>query len=56
MTCHLFDPGQRRAAARIAQHSAQWIIIWGTATCEYWPFPCSRSPPGPSPTTATPPG
>ena len=46
MTAPLFDPDERRAAARIAQHSPRWVIIWGTATREYWAFPVFQVPTG----------
>ncbi len=46
MTAPLFDPGQRRAAARIARHSPQWVVIWGTATREFWAFPVFQVPAG----------
>jgi hypothetical protein len=46
MTAPLFDPDQRRTAARIAQHSPQWVVIWGTATREFWAFPVFRVPAG----------
>ena len=39
MTAPLFDPDQRRAAALIARHSPQWVVIGGTATREFWAFP-----------------
>jgi hypothetical protein len=42
MTAPLFDPDQRRAAARIAQHSPQWVVIWGTHTRLYWAFRAPR--------------
>ena len=46
MTAPLFDPDQRRAAARIAQHSPQWVVIWGTHTRLYWAFPRFHATPG----------
>jgi hypothetical protein len=46
MTGPLFDPDQRRVAARIAQHSPQWVVIWGTATREFWAFPVFQVPAG----------
>jgi hypothetical protein len=46
MTAPLFDPAERRAAARIAQHSPQWVVIWGTATREYRAFPVFQVPAG----------
>ena len=42
----IFDPDQRRTAARIAQHSPQWVVIWGTATREFWAFPVFQVPAG----------
>ncbi|HEY4851038.1 MAG TPA: hypothetical protein VII22_09580 [Streptosporangiaceae bacterium] len=46
MTSPLYDPDQRRAAARIAQHNPQWVVIWGTATREFWAFPMFQVPAG----------
>jgi hypothetical protein len=46
MTAPLLDPDQRRTAARIAQHNPQWVVIWGTATHEYWAFPLFQVPAG----------
>jgi hypothetical protein len=46
MTAPLSDPDQRRAAAQIAQHSPQWVVIWGTHTRLYWAFPRFHAPPG----------
>ncbi len=46
MTAPLFDPDQRRTAAGIAQHSPQWLVIWGTATREFWAFPVFQVPAG----------
>jgi hypothetical protein len=46
MTAPLFDPAERRTAARIAQHSPQWVVIWGTATRQYWAFPMFQVPAG----------
>ena len=46
MTAPLYDPDQRRAAARIAQHSPHWVVIWGTATREFWAFPVFQVPAG----------
>ena len=46
MTAPLLDPDQRRAAARIAQHSPQWVVIWGTASREFWAFPVFQVPAG----------
>ena len=46
MTAPLLDPDQRRTAARIAQHNPQWVVIWGTATREFWAFPVFQVPAG----------
>jgi hypothetical protein len=46
MTAPFFDPDQRRAAAQIAQHSPQWVVLWGTHTRLYWAFPRFHAPPG----------
>jgi hypothetical protein len=46
VTAPLFDPDQRRAAELIAQHSPEWVVIWGTATREFWAFPVFRVPAG----------
>ena len=46
MTAPLFDPGQCRTAARIAQHNPQWVVIWGTASREFWAFPVFQVPAG----------
>jgi hypothetical protein len=46
MTAPLFDPDERRAAALIARHSPQWVVIWGTATREFWAFPVFQVPAG----------
>jgi len=46
MTAPLFDPDQRCTAAQIAQDSPQWVVIWGTATREFWAFPVFQVPAG----------
>lgn len=46
MTAPLFDPDQRHAAARIAQRSPHWVVLWGTATSEYRAFPAFQVPGG----------
>ena len=46
MTAPLFDPDQRRAAAQIARHNPQWVVIWGTASREFWAFPVFQVPAG----------
>ena len=46
MTAPSLDPDRRRAAARIGRHSPQWVVIWGTATREFWAFPVFQVPAG----------
>jgi anti-sigma regulatory factor (Ser/Thr protein kinase) len=40
------DGDPRRTAARIAWHSPQWVVLWGTHTRLYWGFPRFQAPPG----------
>jgi hypothetical protein len=46
VTAPLYYPEQRRTAARIARHNPQWVVIWGTASREFWAFPVFQVPAG----------
>jgi len=36
----LFDPGERRAAARLQHGNPGWLILWGVHSRLYGRFPC----------------